>query len=332
MRRAFGFVLIGLGVFGIALAVLLPTVVVNGSKKTPLDLNITQISSGQAKLYDAATNETHDVTLRATRVVRSDSHASDSTDTTVNESLCIVIVNGDTPNCVQSSDPRLLSVTTDRVTTQRRNAEAVNIAKYGENVNGDTSVRHTGLAYKWPIDAKKQTYQFFQPDLGKAYPAVYKGTSKIRGLTVYEYVSDTGTQPYKVQGLLDGTYTDTRTVWVEPKTGAIINGTEHQVQALASGQVVLDTTLSFDKSAIDYQSNFAKKKIRDLEMAQLWGPLTTGILGLAALAGGILLLRSRRPATGGGDDSGQWNNPTPPDDWQPAYSDEPFPFAGSSQT
>ena len=55
------------------------------------------------------------------------------------------------------------------------NAEAVNIAKYGGNVNGDTSVPHSGMAYKFPIDTKKQTYQFFQTDVGKAYPATYQG-------------------------------------------------------------------------------------------------------------------------------------------------------------
>jgi hypothetical protein len=168
----------------------------------------------------------------------------------------------------------------------------VNIAKYGENVNGDTSVQHAGMAYKWPIDAKKQTYQFFETNLMKAFPAKYVGTSKIKGLTVYEYICETGTHPYQVQGLFPGTYTDTRTVWVEPRTGAIIKGVEHTVQALESGQVALDATLTFDPDAIDFQANFAKGKINDLKKAQLWGPLILGIFGVAALIGGIIVLRS----------------------------------------
>ena len=57
MRRIFGAVLIGLGAFGLVLAVLLPTVVVPGSKKIPLDLNITLHSTGTAKLLDPATNQ-----------------------------------------------------------------------------------------------------------------------------------------------------------------------------------------------------------------------------------------------------------------------------------
>lgn len=338
MRRIIGTVLIGLGVAGIVLAVLFPTVVVSGSKKTPLDLDITQISSGPAKVFDSATNQVKDENLRAIRIVRSDTKASDDKNTTVNESLCIVAnVPGDNPQCLKAPDPRLLSVTTDRVTTDRKTAEAVHVPEWNEAVNGDTSVRHQGLAYKWPIDAQKKTYLFYQPDVKQAFPAVYKGESKIRGLKVYQYVSETGDVPYKIQGLFDGTYNDTRTVWVEPRTGAIIDGVEHQVQTLADGQVALDTTLRFDKSAIDYQSNFAKDKIKALQMAQIWAPIVCGVLGIAALVGGILLLRSRGTSTGG-DEGGQGRHTTPPPTEPPGYGETPEgsaptqTYAGSSQT
>lgn len=42
-----------------------------------------------------------------------------------------------------------------------------------------------------------------------------------------------------------------------------------------------------------YQANFAKKKIDQLRQAQVWGPLIAGILGVAALIIGFLLLRHR---------------------------------------
>jgi hypothetical protein len=327
VRRTLGVVLMGIGVFGLAMAVLFPTVVVDRSKKTPLNLNITQISSGPASVLDAATNKVRKVRLRATRVVRTDSTASDGTNTTVNESLCIVIeTDPKMPNCVK--DERLLSLTTDRVTADRRSAESVHVAKYNENVNGDTSVRHAGVTYKWPIDAEKRTYQFYLPDLKKAFPATYEGTAKRAGLTVYKYVSATGTQPYQVQGVFPGTYNDTRTVWVEPRTGAIIDGTEHQVQTLKGGPVALDTTLSFEQSAIDFQANYAKGKIDKLRQAQLWGPLIAGIVGVLALVGGILLLRrASRPQPDqpvGPDASEPTDRPTQPGG--------PPVVSGSSQT
>jgi hypothetical protein len=341
MRKASGVVLVGLGLFALILTILLPTVVVDRSKKTPLDLDITQVSSGPAKLLDVKTNQVKDVQLRATRVVKTDSHASNGTNTTVFETLCIVVVQGSTPNCVPATDPRLLSATTDRVTADRVSAESVHVAKYNENVNGDTSVRHTGLSYKWPIDAKKKTYSFYQPDILKAFPAKYVGTDRIKGLTVYKYVSATGEQnkmgngkPFMVSGLFAGTYDDTRTVWVEPKTGAIIYGEEHQVQRLNNpdgtpGSVALDTTLKFEQSAIDYQSNYAKDKIDQLKLAQVWGPLIFGIVALASFVGAFFLLRRRAPGGADGEGEGRHGHPRPDDD--PNFAEPPV-WAGNSQT
>jgi hypothetical protein len=343
MRKAFGYVLLGLGVFALVLTALLPTVVADRSKKLPLDVNVTLHSSGTATVLDASTLEPKQVNLKATQIVRSDSKSSDGTNTVMFETLCIVIVEGNTPDCVQAPDPRLLSATTDRVAVSRKTAEAVNIAKYNEQINGKSTmpngdaVRHEGVDYTWPIGAQKKTYMFFQPDLNKAFPATYQGTDKISGLTVYKYVSDTGTQPYKVQGLLDGTYTDTRTVWVEPQTGVIIKGTEHQVQRITDvndptgpGTLALDATLGFDQSAINTEAKLAKDGISKLRLVELWLPLITGILGVAAIVGAYFLLRSRRPAGGGdGEGEGRHNAPTPDD--APNYNEPPV-WAGSSQT
>jgi hypothetical protein len=340
MRKAFAAVLIAVGVFGLVLTVLLPTAVVAKSKKTPLDLDITQISSGPAKLLDPQTGQVKDVRLQATRIVRTDTNASDGTNTTVFETLCTVIVTGSNPpTCVPKDDPRFLSASSDRVTADRKSAEAVNIPKYNEQINGSSTfngqpVKHVGMSYKFPIDAKKQTYKFFQPDLNQAFPAVFEGTDKVDGLTVYKYICKTGVQPYKI-GVFDGTYDDTREVWVEPRTGTIVNGVEHQIQRIVDlnhpndpGVLALDTTLSFDKSAVDFQSNYAKDKLDKLKVAQLWGPLATGILGVAALVGAYFLLRRRSPT--GGDDGGERRNddPTPNDD--PTYAEPPV-WAGSAQ-
>ena len=324
MKRVLGAVLIGLGVFSCVLAVLLPTVVVHGSKKIPLNLNITLHSiDPAAKVLDATTGQDKTVTLRATRFVQTDSTASNRSVTTQNETVCTVIVQGTTPDCFPGQrpqdanrDPRLLATTTDRLTVDRRTALAVP-PKPGwgpETINGSPSmnnvpVKHVGVGYTFPIDTKKTTYKFFQPDLNAAYDATYVGTTRIKGLTVYEFVSKTGDQPYKINGTFDGTYNDTRTVWVEPRTGVIVNGTEHQTQTLQGGLVALDTTLAFDNAAQTYQANYAKDKLRTLSLAQTWGPIVFGVAGVAALVGGVLLLRSRRRqqavVTGGPGSTGQ---------------------------
>jgi hypothetical protein len=303
MRRLASALLIALGVFGLGLAILFPAYVVPHSKKTPLDLDVLIRSTGSGQLLNASTGKVESVQIRATRTVRTDSHASDGKYTTVQEVLCLVKVIGDTPDCLKSDDPRSMSVTTDRVTADRVSAEAVNIAKYHENVNGNGNVKHSGMAYKWPIDAKKQTYQFYQPEVKAAFPAVYKGTAQIDGLTTYIYECVITAHPYQVLDTFPGTIDDTRTVWVEPQTGAIIKGSEHIVQKITDpASTALDTTLTFDDKSIKEQADYAKDKINGLKIAQIWAPLGAGIIGLLALIGGVLLSR-------GGSGSGARRTP-----------------------
>lgn len=345
MRKASGVILIGLGVFAVVLAILLPTWVVSASKKTPLDLNITQraIASG-AQVYDSNAGAMKTVTLRATRVVKTDSHASNDKYTTVNETLCVVVLQGTTPDCGSSrTDPRVQSIGYDRVTADRVSAESVHVARYNEYIENfkkiDRNVRHSGLTYKWPIDAKKTNYKLFNTDLGESFPATYVGTDRIEGLTVYKYISKTGRQTklydnsrYLVLGTLPGAYDDTVTAWVEPRTGAVVYGEEHQIQYVdnptdPAGTKVLDANFKFDKPSVDYQANYSKDAITKLDWAQKWGPLLLGILAIVFLVGAYFLLRPRAAGGSDGDGDGRHGHPTPDDD--PNYAEPPV-WAGSN--
>jgi hypothetical protein len=310
MRKATGFVLILVGVLAVVAAILVPTVVVHHYKKTPLDIDVTQVSSGTAQILDPKTFQVaKDVPVRSTRYVKTDRQASDGTYTTVDEKLCTVVVQGPTPPCLPETDPRYLATTTDRVTTDRRNAESASIARYKESINGQTEgVKHVGLTYKWPIGTEKQTYRYFFADLNKAFPATYQGTEKVAGLTTYKFVSRTGVQPYTVptaQGPVPGTYEDVTTVWVEPDTGAIVDGTERQIlkmtnPAAPTGPKILaiDLFLKFDKSAVNDAAGDAKDMRNLLKWGELWAPLLLGAVALVSFVAGFFLLRRRRPATG----------------------------------
>jgi hypothetical protein len=81
------------------------------------------------------------------------------------------------------------------------------------------------------------------------------------------------------------------------------------VQTLDSGQVALDTTLTFDQSAIDYQSHYAKTKIDSLNQAKVLGPIVAGIVGVLLIIGAVLLLRSGR--RGDGSRHGRGGEPEP---------------------
>jgi len=74
------------------------------------------------------------------------------------------------------------------VAADRKSAESVNDPKkYGTNINGDATAQHVGLSYKWPFNAKKQSYKFFDPVSGQAPEAKYLGTEKLEGLKLYKY-------------------------------------------------------------------------------------------------------------------------------------------------
>jgi hypothetical protein len=294
MRRVFGVVLIGLGVCGLVFAGSVRFWAYPNGEKTPLDLNIPIVGTGPAQVFNAETGSVQAVQLRADRTVRVDSQASDSKNVVVVERLCIVIQRDNAPRCVSGTDSRLLSYTTDRVAADRKTAESVNDPKYGENVNGDTTIKHVGLTYKWPFHAKKKTYEFYNPDVGVASPATFEGTEKINGLTLYKYVSVTPKMEADVFKGVPGYYTDTRTVWIDPVTGTIVKGNEHQVRQFRNGaldgQTAVDLNLTFDDATVAYQTHKAKDGRDKIELASLWLPLGGLLIGVLALAGGIVLL------------------------------------------
>ena len=73
MRKILVAVLVGLGIFGLVLAGLFRFYAPSRVEKTPLDLDVIQVATGPAKIFNAATGKLEDVTLRATRQVETDS-------------------------------------------------------------------------------------------------------------------------------------------------------------------------------------------------------------------------------------------------------------------
>ncbi len=298
MRRALSYVLILIAVFCLVLAGLLRFYAPSRAEKTPLNLDIKQVATGPAKILNSATGQLEDTNLIATRRVRTDSAASNSKVTVVQETLCIVKDIDNPAECVDANDAqkRLVSFTTDRVAADRVSAETVNDPKYGSNVNGDTTPQQTGLTYKFPFHSKKQTYKFYDPTSNQSPDATFIGTEKVAGLNCYKYEATIDNVSLDVGPGIPGFYTDVRTVWVEPLTGVIVKGVEHQTRTLADAKhtPALDTTLTFNQEAIDYQAKQAKDGRSKISTLTVILPLLLLLVGLIALAGGVILLRADR--------------------------------------
>jgi Porin PorA len=293
VRKILMALLVGFGIFFLVLAGLLRFYAPSHAEKTPLDLDVVQVATGPAKVLNAGTGQLEDLSLNATRRVRTDSAASDSKVTVVQETLCVVKDVDNPPECVDAHDPqhRLVSFTTDRVAADRKTAQSTNDPQYATNIDGDTSATHTGLTYKWPFHAKKTSYKFFDPISRQAPDARYIGTEKLKGMTMYKYEAVIDKMDLPIGPGIPGSYADTRTVWVEPLTGAIVKGVEVQKRWLADGTPALDTTLTFNQAAIDYQAKQASDGRAQIKMLTVILPLVCLLVGLAALVGAFLLYR-----------------------------------------
>lgn len=307
MRRAAGYLLLFFGVFVLLFGVLAKFYMYPRLAKAPLDQYSTTVSEapGATYLNIGELKVEKDTLLRARRVVRGDVNAAKKAgadDTAVYD----VFV------AIETDDGKLVSSITDRVAFDRRTSVAKNCC--AENVNGDASVKHEGIEYKFPFDTKKKSYQYFDTSLLKASEMKYDGTEKIEGLTVYRFVQriePTEIAKLNVPGTLVGKtlpnitvgrfYSNVRTVWVEPKTGVIVKGREQQLSTLRDGATdlleITKTDLVFTHETIKQQAARAKDGRQSLVMIGSIAPLAGPLLGLILAVLGMLLL-SGRPAAG----------------------------------
>ena len=292
MRRIVAYVLVAVGIFSLVLAALLRFYAPSRVEKAPLDLKVPQqVATGPAKVYNVQAGQLEDVELMATRQVVTDSEASDSKVAVLQVTLCIVKVVDDPPYCGSDpNDPRIVRIIVDRAAADRKTALAVNDPKYGENIDGAT-VKHQGLTYKWPFHAKKITYKFFDVNSQQAADARFIGTDKVRGLDTYKYEAVIKDVPLELGGGIPGVYSDTRVVWIEPRTGAIVKGTQHQVRTTTTGTTVFEADLTFTDATIDRQSKLAKDGLSKLRLLTVIAPLILLLVALLAFVGAFLLNR-----------------------------------------
>ena len=206
----------------------------------------------------------------------------------------------------------MITATQERIALDRVTAQSVQCC--GENP------RHQGLTLKFPFDTQQTTYQFWDGPAQRALPAAFTREEQLNGLTVYRFEQridrlDVGDQD--IPGTLAGDpdtpsvqtniiYSNTKTLWVEPATGIIVKAQQDATQVLETqgGEQVLtllDAVLTYDEATVDANADDAASGANRLRLLGTILPFAALLLGLIAVAAGLVLLRSpegRRIARG----------------------------------
>lgn len=308
-------IVIGFGAFFITMALLLKFYAFEKLAVIPIDQNSRQVAVDKdAYIFDAGTLKfQRDATLTTTvgAVAQKDESKSFGHN-------AVIFSKWQYSSIPQTKTPQTAS--TEKFALDRHTGKVIDWS--GDQENGK-AVKHTGYTVKFPFGTEKTTYPYWDGSIEKSMQMKYAGTEKIDGLTVYRFEGTVPrqtltTQPTKdVPGFLFGgpksspgvtakaTYSNDRTIWVEPETGAFIKVREAQQQWLTNPKTdksvkVLQTTSTFDDATVKQNVDEYKGKASQLKMLKI-APWILGILGLLLLIGGVLMavLLGRR---GGGED------------------------------
>ncbi|MFY2787571.1 DUF3068 domain-containing protein [Rhodococcus sp. MALMAid1271] len=329
--RIVALVLIGLGAFLVVAAILIPTYTVSALEKTPLDLEVTTVSTGEGSVLNSSS-------LAAGRAVVDEnvplvSQRFVTVEDPSNADIMTLQAGQTLRRSDKQADTGLLTANVDRVTVDRKTSMPVDNPIGTIQVSGDKpaeEVAHTGLQYKFPFNAEQKSYPYFDINARASKDIDFVEATEINGTPVYKYQQTVGpvdlstvvnlptnkvTLPADTWGVEGGTepvtmtrwYENTRTVWVEPETGVIVKGEEqlHQYYAREAGTPevdVLKAPITFDENTVEYQIQQAKDGQDKISLFGRTIPIVAAVLGVIALiAGAFLLLRGgngdrRQPA------------------------------------
>lgn len=217
------------------------------------------------------------------------------------------VVVWDALSYIQGPDGRMVSEIPERYIFDAHSQAPVNAT--GEMVDGDP-VRREGIEYKWPFLTEKRDYEYFDAQSRTTAPIHYRGTRTFRGLEVYyfEQTIPWTEVPMPKKMPIEGVtaeqiaqtgmtrwYTTQRMFWVDPVTGAPVNGEEIHTEELRDAKKMgmsEDTVTAFSghvKMRDDYIADTVdlvkSQRLLVLLLTSYlpWGFLGLG-LGLLALA------------------------------------------------
>lgn len=190
-RPVVAFVVLGLGVFCLALSILIPSYVLPRVELMPLGEETTSVSTGPGSYFDENTlQKVGPVPMTVTTHVVGDVNAGQQTGYAVwNISTRI-----DTPKTLNQPDPRFAySWNVQHVVSERHTGAIVNCCGAIPPVHIDVhSLPYPFVYLQFPYSVAKTTYDYWDSETGKAYPILFSGTTTVDGHELYRF---TGTVP-----------------------------------------------------------------------------------------------------------------------------------------
>ncbi|SCG78602.1 Protein of unknown function [Micromonospora echinaurantiaca] len=309
-HRAIGAVLFGGGVLLLALAAGLVFVVKPAMTKLPYDLEAsTSVAEAKGATFLQITNgdiKINQDDLRSTVLVTPNRVQTASLTGDLEEDTVVWTV-GQTVDRDQTKE--LVSAYGAELALDRVSGAAVDWeGQFLDDTGTRERVTFAGQVYKFPFGTEKRNYDVFDRDLRKALPAEFKGTEDVKGLEAYKFEQVITDQELNLGaervGLLLGalapgatqgkiTYSNTRTVWVDPVTGSYVNVREVQRKTLVpdvgTPVTLLDAEFNYNEDTVTASVDRAEKNRSQLTLLGLYAPIGLTVLGLLLMVGGVLV-------------------------------------------
>lgn len=309
MRRFLSVALIALGGFLVVSALLMRFYAYPNLAVAPIDQNsVTNLSASDATILDVSTLKPITTDLAVESRTVSDVEASEEATEEAGEEVRVWV----NTTSIQSADGEVRSRSTDRAAFDASSGLAVDCADcFRETTQGERQeVDFEGLIYKFPFDAQKTDYPFWDGSIQDTATATYAGTDSIEGLDVQVYemeVPETVIGTREVPGSLFGVdepaveadvnYQISRTFYVEPATGAVIDrvdDTRNWLTYEGSEVTATEAQLSYTDEQVQENVDELGTQAKLLSGLKLLFPLIAGLLGVVLLAVGIVLAVSDR--------------------------------------
>lgn len=307
MKRVLGLVLLGLGAFLLVLAPLARFYIYPSVAKAPLDVYSQGTSLGPGStvlsignLLSGGDPEVQ-TDISSTRTTRGDVEAS-TDDLAVYDSF----------SNTTDSNGETLTASVERVGFDRFTGEAdPDFEHTVDSGDGPEPVAYEGQVFKMPFDAKQTDYPWWDGSIRQATPMVFESVEDINGLRTYKFVQTI--EPTKIAELdvpgsvvgsdedevtLDRVYSNTRTIWIEPNTGAVIKGQEEQD---AFAELDGERLFTITQANVGYSDEAIQANVDEFgplgsqlnlikNVLPVWGAIAGVIL---LIAGGLLVWFSR---------------------------------------